>query len=79
MSLGFVIETEKQVGEHLQSHLSALPESDHASRAIVAQMHNDELQHAKAAQKAGGIDLPPPVKGLMRIAAKCMTTVAHKI
>lgn len=79
VSLGFVAETEKQVGAHLQSHLSALPESDHASRAIVAQMHNDELQHAKAAQKAGGIELPQPVKGLMRIAAQCMTTVAHKI
>ena len=79
VSLGFVIETEKQVGAHLQSHLSALPEADHASRAIVAQMHIDELQHAQSAQKAGGIELPPPVKELMRFAAKCMTTVANKV
>ena len=79
ISLGFVMETEKQVGAHLQGHLSMLPESDHASRAIVAQMHSDELQHAQAAQKAGGVELPTPVKELMRIAAKCMTTVAQRI
>lgn len=79
VSLGFVTETEKQVGAHLQSHLSKLPEQDHASRAIVAQMHTDELQHAQAAQQAGGVELPQPVKQLMRLAAKCMTTVAHRV
>ncbi len=79
VSLGFVIETEKQVGAHLQGHLSKLPEQDHASRAIVAQMHTDELQHAQAAQQAGGVELPQSVKQLMRLAAKCMTTVAHRI
>ncbi len=79
ISLGFVIETEKQVGEHLQGHLRTLPESDHASRAIVAQMHKDELGHAQQAERAGGAELPSPVKGLMRVAAKFMTTVAHRI
>lgn len=79
VSLGFVIETEKQVGAHLQSHLSALPESDHASRAIVAQMHTDELEHAQAAKDAGGVELPQAVKEMMRLAAKCMTSVANKI
>jgi ubiquinone biosynthesis monooxygenase Coq7 len=79
ISLGFVMETEKQVGAHLQGHLSALPETDHASRAIVAQMHNDEMQHAKAAQRAGAAELPLPIKGLMRLAAKCMTTVAQRV
>ena len=79
ISLGFVVETEKQVGAHLQSHLSSLPEADHASRAIVAQMHTDELRHAQTAQAAGAVELPLPVKGLMRLAAKCMTTVAQRV
>ncbi len=79
VSLGFVVETELQVGAHLQSHLQLLPEGDHASRAIVSQMHDDELRHADAAQKAGAVDLPLAVKELMRAAAKVMTTVAHHV
>jgi len=79
MSLGFVVETEKQVGAHLQSHLQRLPENDLASRAIVAQMKEDEMRHAQEAQAAGATELPVPIKGLMRLAAKVMTTVAHRI
>lgn len=79
VSLGFVVETELQVGAHLNSHLEQLPEGDHASRAIVAQMRDDELAHAKAAQAAGAMELPQPVKELMRAAAKVMTTVAQRI
>ena len=79
VSLGFVVETETQVGAHLQSHLKLLPEGDLASRAIVAQMHADETRHADAARDAGAQELPPPVKGLMRAAAKVMTTVAHHV
>lgn len=79
VSLGFVVETEVQVGAHLQSHLEKLPPGDHASRAIVAQMRDDELRHAQDAQDAGAMDLPPPVKELMRAAAKVMTTVAHHV
>lgn len=79
VSLGFVVETETQVGAHLQSHLALLPEGDHASRAIVAQMRDDELRHASDAQAAGAKELPPPVKELMRAAAKVMTTVAQRI
>lgn len=79
VSLGFVVETEHQVGDHLQSHLDRLSPADHASRAIVAQMRDDELRHADAAAAAGAMDLPAPVKGLMRAAAKVMTTVAHHV
>ena len=79
VSLGFVVETERQVEAHLQSHLERLPAQDHASRAIVAQMKEDEATHAATAVAAGGIELPPPVKGLMRAAAKVMTTTAHYI
>ena len=79
VSLGFVVETEKQVEAHLQSHMDKLPPGDHASRAIVAQMKDDEVRHALQARQAGALDLPPPVKGLMRLAAKVMTTVAHRV
>lgn len=79
VSLGFVVETEKQVAEHLQSHLDRLPPDDEASRAIVAQMKIDEERHAHEAQMAGAVELPPPAKALMRLAAKVMTRTAHYI
>lgn len=83
VSLGFVVETERQVGAHLQSHLDAssggLPESDHASRAIVSQMYNDEIRHADNATASGAMELPLPVKKFMHAAGKVMTTVAHRI
>jgi len=78
-SLGFVVETERQVEAHLDSHLDRLPPHDHASRAIVAQMKADEIRHAQDAQHEGGIDLPAPVQGLMRLSGRVMTTVAHRI
>lgn len=78
-SLGFVIETERQVEAHLAEHLSRLPEEDAASRAIVAQMKDDEVRHAEAAQAAGGHELPRPVRQAMRLAAMVMTTTAHYI
>jgi ubiquinone biosynthesis monooxygenase Coq7 len=79
VSLGFVVETEHQVGAHLKGHLEALPTGDHASRAIVAQMYDDEMRHASEAQAAGAVDLPLPVKQMMRVAAKVMTTVAEHV
>jgi ubiquinone biosynthesis monooxygenase Coq7 len=78
-SLGFVVETERQVEAHLDSHLDALPAGDHASRAIVMQMKADEAAHAQAAQARGAAALPEPVKALMRSAAKVMTTVAYRL
>jgi ubiquinone biosynthesis monooxygenase Coq7 len=77
VSLGFVVETERQVEHHLESHLDRLPAGDLASRAIVAQMRDDEAEHAAAARSAGGIELPAPVRGAMRLAAKVMTGTAH--
>lgn len=79
ISLGFVVETERQVEAHLQSHLTQLPVKDHASRAIVAQMKQDEAHHALQAEQAGAMELPQPVKRLMKAAAKVMTTVAHRV
>jgi len=79
VSLGFVVETERQVEAHLNSHLDRLAAHDHASRAIVAVMRDDEAAHANAAQEAGGVPLPMPVRGMMKLSAKVMTFAAHRI
>jgi ubiquinone biosynthesis monooxygenase Coq7 len=78
-SLGFMAETERQVEQHLEGHLDRLPAHDAASRAIVAQMKDDEVRHAAAATELGGTDLPFPVRVAMRLAARVMTRTAHYI
>ena len=80
VSLGFVVETERQVEAHLHSHLDRLPAADHASRAIVAQMKDDEAAHAaQALQARRRRTARCPRRPLMRAAAKVMTTTAHYI
>lgn len=76
-SLGFVVETEKQVVDHLIQHLHELPMSDHKSRAIVEQMRWDEAKHASIAVEAGATELPGPIKLLMGLMSKVMTTTAY--
>ena len=78
-SLGFVAETEKQVVDHLDDHLQRLPDDDERSRTIIDQMRTDELRHGSAAVVAGGAELPQPVKKLMRLVSKIMTTGAYRI
>lgn len=78
-SLGFMAETERQVEQHLDGHLKTLPENDLASRAIVDQMRADESAHASAATDAGGVEMPFPVRALMRAASKVMTRTAYYI
>jgi len=78
-SLGFVAETEKQVVEHLESHLHQLPEDDTRSRRIVEQMQADEDRHGSEAREAGGRELPRPVRELMRRTARIMTWTAYRI
>lgn len=76
-SLGFVAETEHQVIRHLDAHLARLPERDMKSRAILEQMRTDEAQHATAALAAGGAALPEPVRQLMALTSKAMTSTAY--
>ena len=78
-SLGFVAETEKQVENHLESHLQKLPVEDQRSRAIVDQMRIDEIEHGQAAIAAGGAVLPEPIQKLMQAMSKVMTSTAYKI
>jgi len=79
VSLGFVAETERQVEQHLQSHLERLPAEDQASRAIVTQMKEDEARHAEEARQAGAADLPAPIRLAMRLAGMVMTRTAHHV
>ena len=72
-NLGFLAETEKQVEGHLDDHLGRLPDDDHKSRAIVAQMKLDEVEHAHTALAHGGAELPAPARQAMRAASRLMT------
>ncbi len=78
-SLGFIAETERQVCAHLDSHLDGLPEEDARSRAIVKTMRDEEQEHGENAVSAGAAELPEPVKKLMRLTAKVMTTTAYRV
>ncbi len=78
-NLGFLAETERQVGAHLESHLDALPENDAKSRAVVEQMKIDEARHADTALALGAAKLPAPVQGMMRLMARTMTSIAYCI
>lgn len=76
-SLGFVVETEHQVVEHLNSHLDRLPADDRQDRAILEQMKEDEARHATQALAAGGARLPLPIRLLMKGVAKVMTGTSY--
>jgi ubiquinone biosynthesis monooxygenase Coq7 len=78
-SLGFVVETEKQVEKHLDSHLETLPENDLASRAIVDQMRREEIEHGNMANDAGARELPEFAKKIMQATAQVMTKTAYRI
>ena len=76
-NLGFLAETEHQVGAHLDKHLHELPASDEKSRAILEQMKTDEAQHADTAINLGGAELPAPIKSAMKQMSKVMTSTTY--
>jgi demethoxyubiquinone hydroxylase (CLK1/Coq7/Cat5 family) len=77
VSLGFVAETERQVEQHLDTHLGQLPAADERSRAILEGMRADEQAHGELARRAGGVDLPRPVQLAMQLASRVMTGTAR--
>ena len=79
VNLGFVVETERQVEDHLTNHMEQLPPADARSRAIVEQMRDDEVRHGAMAEAAGAARLPFPVRRLMRAAADVMRAVAYRV
>lgn len=78
-SLGFLAETERQVGNHLEGHLGRLPPQDDKSRAILQQMQIDEARHATTAMVHGAAELPAPVRFAMRLSSKMMTNTTYWI
>lgn len=78
-NLGFLAETEQQVGAHLTSHLEKLAPQDAKTRAILEQMHQDEMGHASEARRLGAAELPDAVKVAMKAASKIMTRTAYHI
>ncbi|MGE0371260.1 MAG: 2-polyprenyl-3-methyl-6-methoxy-1,4-benzoquinone monooxygenase [Gammaproteobacteria bacterium] len=78
-SLGFIVETERQVVRHLEDHLRRVSPRDGKSRAILEQMKIDESRHATTALNAGGAPLPAPVRGLMALTSRVMTKTAYWI
>lgn len=79
ISLGFIVETEKQVERHLAGHLTQLPPQDTQTRAILRQMHDDEIEHGNHAQQSGAAALPRVVQQLMQYTAKVMVKCARWI
>jgi ubiquinone biosynthesis monooxygenase Coq7 len=76
-SLGFVMETERQVMAHLDRHITKLPINDRQSRAVIAQMSEDEYHHATMASEHGGYELPTAIRLAMRLSSKVMTLTAY--
>ena len=79
VSLGFVVETERQVERHLDGHLAQIPQADARSRAILEHMLADEARHATLALESGGEDFPPQLKELMRLASRLMTASTYRV
>jgi len=78
-NLGFVVETERQVEEHLSGHMDRLPPGDIKSRAIVAAMRDDEMRHGAAARDEGAADLPWLSRAFMRGTSRLMTVTAYRL
>lgn len=76
-SLGFVVETERQVTTHLASHIAQLPKEDIKTLAVLEQMKQDETEHAETAYAAGGAELPDGVRWLMKQISKIMTNTSY--
>ncbi|MDD2833493.1 MAG: 2-polyprenyl-3-methyl-6-methoxy-1,4-benzoquinone monooxygenase [Methylotenera sp.] len=78
-SLGFLEETENQVGAHLASHLAQLPEADEKSRKVIEQMQIDEAKHADAAKTQGAAQLPLPIRFCMKKLSAVMTSTTYHL
>lgn len=76
-SMGFLVETEKQVEKHLDNHLMQLPFSDSCSRRLLEKMREDEIRHGETGKQQNAIDLPDFVKQMMLLASKLMTRTTY--
>jgi ubiquinone biosynthesis monooxygenase Coq7 len=78
-NLGFVVETERQVEEHLTGHMAELPQSAARPRPSGPAMRAAAARHGASARDAGATELPWPVRALMRVTAKVMTITAYRV
>ncbi len=76
-SMGFLVETERQVEAHLHDHLGRVSEADPGSRAILEAMRDDEIRHGQSGANHGAAPLPAPVKAAMRGFSKVMTSTTY--
>lgn len=76
-NLGFLAETERQVGAHLTDHLTRLPHADAKSAQLLEQMRQDEISHADTAVELGARELPLPARVAMKWVSRLMTRTAY--
>jgi ubiquinone biosynthesis monooxygenase Coq7 len=76
-SLGFVAETERQVEGHLDKHLLQIAPEDQPTRSVLQQMQADETAHGEQARQQGGVELPLPIRLLMKASSRVMTTAVY--
>lgn len=76
-SLGFVVETERQVIKHLTGHMALLPMQDQRSYQILKRMEQDEAHHRDQAMAAGANELPGYIKSVMAMTSKVMVKTAY--
>ena len=76
-SLGFLVETERQVEAHLNDHLSKIPVGDDASRRILDAMREDEIRHGQTGLDHGGAPLPAPIRAVMHAFSTVMTRTTY--
>ena len=78
-SMGFLVETERQVEAHLHDHLGRISPMDAGSRAILEAMREDEIRHGQSGIHHGAHPLPRPVKAAMSLFSKVMTRSTYWI
>lgn len=78
-SMGFLVETERQVEAHLHDHLGRISPDDTGSRAILETMREDEIRHGQAGAQLGANALPPPAKAAMSLFSTVMTRSTYWI
>lgn len=78
-SLGFVVETERQVIRHLEGHITLLPLQDARSYKILEKMEIDETKHRDEAMEAGARELPTFIKKTMTLTSKIMVKAAYYV
>lgn len=79
ISLGFVEATEDEVSKHIDRHLTAIPEEDERTRAILDRIREDEIRHGEDALQNGGVEFPSFIKRVMTLMSSVMTFTTRLI